>query len=338
MSDPSWNDMEPHAPDVAERETLDGGFSRGLGLHFQPSEAYWLDAHTHLRKAASEEEIVALLDQWFARVDAYRLGRLLALVKSGESFPALRAVSEKDDRFDWLVWLEPDNPDVDLFKMALDHWAVGLKLHNAPIMRGLFPHDIWLNEKWAAVFRAAEEAGVPVLWHVTQRLSAAPYHGGGLNAYWEEGWKRGVTFTNEDLLQVTLEIMRRFPRLKVQGAHQLHVGPERLAQLFDEFENLVIDSSCTMFVRWADVMYDRDREVLRAFVLKYADRILFGTDAPLAAGGIDEYLVQGFLCHARFFHQLRLPDPVLQMVSHENAERLYGLRPLTVARRGNYRP
>lgn len=338
MKESWWKEMEPHAPDVVERETLDGGFSRGLGLHFQPSEAYWLDAHVHLRTAKSEAEIVEVLDAWFARLDAFRLGRVLALVKPDASFEALQAVSARDERFAWLLWLDPDRPDDALLRRALDHGAVGLKLHNAPIMRGLHPHEIWLNDEWARVFRLVEEAGVPVLWHVTQRLSAAPYHGGGRNAYWEEGCQRGVTFTNEDLLQVTLEVMRRFPRLKVQGAHQLHLGPERLAQLFAQYPNLYIDSSCTMFVRWADVMYESDRQVLRRFVLEHADRILFGSDAPLAPGAIDEYLVQGFLCHARFFHQLRLPDPPLQMVSHENAERLYGLTPLNPVRRGNYRP
>src|SRR5690606_19857022 len=99
-----------------------------------------------------------------------------------------------------------------------------------------------------------EERGRPVLWHVTQRLSASPYHGGGENSYWSEGWARGVTFTNEDLLGVTLQVMRNHPGLIVQGAHQLHVGFDRLARLFEEYPNLYIDTSCAWYVRWADTL------------------------------------------------------------------------------------
>lgn len=329
---------EPHSPDVYERECLDDGFSRGLGFFFQPSEEYWFDAHTHLRGVKSEEELVGFLDEWFGRLDAFRLGRFLAIVDDPDMFSVCGHVSAKDPRLTWIPWLKPDDPNIDVLRRSFDQGATGLKLHNAVVMRGQHPHDVWLSDEWAEVFALMEEVGKPVLWHVTQRMSASPYHGGGLHAYWEEGWKNGVTFSNEDLLEVMLEVMRRHPRLIVQGAHQLHIGFERLAKLFDEYENLYIDTSCAWFVRWADVLYDRDRDVLRAFTLKYSDRILFGSDAPLVPGTIDEYLVQGFLCHARCINQLQLPDETLQKVAHRNGERLYGLEPLSAARRGNYRP
>lgn len=329
---------EPHSPDVMERETLDDGFSKDLGFFFQPNEAYWFDAHTHLNRAQTESELVGLIDEWFGRLDAFRLGRFLSIVDEVEHYPLYGEVSAKDDRFSWIARLKPDNPDVDLLKRAFDLGAIGLKLHNAVIMRGGHPHDIWLSDEWAKVFSFLEETGKPILWHVTQRMSASPYHGGGFQSYWEEGWKKGVTFDNEDLLEITLKVMRNHPRLVVQGAHQLHLGFDRLASLFDQYENLYIDTSCAWFVRWADQLYERDRERLREFTLKYSDRILFGTDAGLKPGGIDEYLVQGFLCHARCVSQLRLPDDVLQKVSHLNGERLYGLNRLDASRRGNYRP
>lgn len=86
----------PYSPDVAERETLDGGFSRGLGFFFQPSEEYWFDSHTHLRSIACETELVNLLDKWFARLDAFRLGRLLAIGNDPEAYPVYRDVSLRD--------------------------------------------------------------------------------------------------------------------------------------------------------------------------------------------------------------------------------------------------
>jgi predicted TIM-barrel fold metal-dependent hydrolase len=328
----------PYSPDVADRETIDDGFSKGLGFFFQPSEEYWFDSHTHLRSIRSETDLVGLLDEWFARLDAFRLGKVMAIAKDPQAFPIYKEVSGRDPRFAWMFWLDPDNPDATLLGEAFECNAAGLKLHNSPIMRGQYPVDIWLSDAWSRIFSMMEESGKPILWHVTQRKSTSPYHGGGLNSYWEEGSKRGVTATNEDLLQVTLRLLRDFPGLKIQGAHQLHVGLDHLSVLFDEFENLYVDTSCSWFVRWADVLYEHDRQVLRDFVLRYPDRILLGSDAPLAPGAIDEYLVQGFLCHTRCINQLRLPYDVLQKVAHGNAERLYGTDPLSPVRRGNYRP
>jgi predicted TIM-barrel fold metal-dependent hydrolase len=173
---------------------------------------------------------------------------------------------------------------------------------------------------------------------VTQRHSYSPYHGGGLNAYWKTGWANGVDFTNEDLLEDMLIQMRNYPKIKVIGAHQLHVGLDRLTQLFETYENLYIDSSCGMYLRWADDLIETDRVVLRDFIEKWSDRIVFGTDAALGPNGLDEYAVQGFLCHARFMLKLGLNDTALQNVAWRNSENLLKLKPGNSARRGNVRP
>jgi hypothetical protein len=85
-------------------------------------------------------------------------------------------------------------------------------------------------------------------------------------------------------------------------------------------------------------LYEEDRIILWDFFKKYRDRIVFGTDSGVAPDKIDEYLIQGFLCHARFISQLRLPFDVLQEVAYKNAERLFGIKPVSSSRRGNVRP
>jgi hypothetical protein len=45
-----------HSPDVLERDTVDNGFSTGWGMHFQPKEDFWVDAHCQL-EATDEHEI-----------------------------------------------------------------------------------------------------------------------------------------------------------------------------------------------------------------------------------------------------------------------------------------
>ncbi len=328
----------PHCPTIKERETLDGGFSKGWGLHFQPSEDYWFDSHTHLRPVDRHSALYRLLDEWFARLDAFRLGRLMAIAEDREKFNTYRDVSDTDQRFNWLVTIPATDPDVDILKAAMDNGARGLKLHNGHIMVGEVEPEVWLSEEWAEIFSMAQAQKMPVLWHVTQRMSASPYHGGGAESYWSKGYKKGVEASNEKLLQMTLEILKRYSELKVIGAHQLHLGTERLSGLLKEYQNLYVDTSCSFFVRWADTIYEEDRKLLRDFVERYPERVLFGTDAQLKVGGIDQYLVQGFLGHARCINQLRLTNETLQKVAYQNAECLYGLDPVEPANRGNVRP
>lgn len=328
----------PHSPDVAARSGLDNGFSKGWGLHFQPNEAYWLDCHNHLGKDTTPAQLACMLDEWFAALDAYRLGRIMVIVKNPEAFPACRDVAARDARFNWIVRMFPDQPDLDLLRRALDHGARGVKLHNAPLMSGKAPPDIWLSDAWSRIFQALAQTNYPVLWHVTQRLSASPYHGGRPNVYWQDGAQTNHHVTNEKLLQIFLQVVRQYPPIPFIGAHQLHVGLERLGSILAETPNLLIDTSCGFVVRWADVLYDHDRDVLRRFVLAHPERILFGTDASLSAGGTDTWMIQAFLNHARFINQLQLPDDVLQQVAHANAERIFQLAPISVPHRGNSRP
>jgi len=135
-----------------------------------------------------------------------------------------------------------------------------------------------------------------------------------------------------------LAIMRRFSKLKVIGAHQLHVGLDRLQKLLAEYENLYIDSSCGMYLRWADEFIEEDRIILRDFVENWSQRILFGTDADMRPDNIDEFAVQSFLCHARFMLKLGLSDKALQDVAWRTTSELLKLSPVSAARRGNVRP
>ena len=328
----------PHSPYLMQRETLDNGFSKGWMPHFPPSEEYWIDVHVHLMGVKDADDLKRLLDEWFSRLDAYRLGKIVAIVDQDELFGVFDELSKKDPRFAWMYWPKIDAPSVALVREAVRHGACALKLHNSPIMGGRIPRQVYQSNEWQAILSYAETAGIPLLWHVTQRHSYSPYHGGGLNAYWQDGWAKGVTFTNEDLLQDVLAQMRRHPNLKVIGAHQLHVGVERLSALFKEYKNLYIDSSCGMYLRWADEFIEADRLLLREFVETWSERIVFGTDAGLSPGSVDEYAVQGFLCHPHFMLKLGLSDKALQDVAWRTSQQLFNLKPVSSARRGSVRP
>ena len=329
---------KPHSPYLIQRDTLDGGFSQDWMPHFVPSEEYWVDMHVHLSDVTNSNHLKELMDSWFSRLDAFRLGKVVAITEQSEMFKVFGDAVEKDSRFAWFYWPKNDDPSLSSVREAIQNGACGLKLHNREIMEGKVPRDVWQLDEWQKIFAYAEDTGIPLLWHVTQRHSYSPYHGGGLHAYWQSGWEHGVEFTNEDLLQDVLAIMQRFPNLKVIGAHQLHVGPNRLQNLFKEYKNLYIDSSCGMYLRWADDFIEEDRIILRDFIENWSERILFGTDADIRPGSIDEYAVQGFLCHSRFMLKLGLSDKALQDVAWRTTNNLLKLSPVSAARRGNVRP
>jgi len=329
---------KPHSPYLLQRDTMDGGFSRDWMPHFLPSEEFWVDMHAHLSGVTGADGLKQLLDSWFARLDAYRLGRVVAITEQEEFFKIFGETAAKDPRFAWMYWPRNDAPSLASVQEAVRNGACAIKLHNREIMEGKVQREIWQHDEWQKIFAFAETTGFPLLWHVTQRHSYSPYHGGGLYAYWQSGWAKGVKFTNEDLLQDMLTIMRRFPKMKVIGAHQLHVGPDRMQKLFTDYPNLYVDSSCGMYLRWADEFIEDDRLLLHDFVEKWSDRILFGTDADIKPSSIDEYAVLGFLCHTRFLLKLGLCDKTLQDVAWRNANKLMKLQPVSAVRRGNVRP
>lgn len=327
----------PHSPDVEERETSDDGFSAGWGAHHQPSEEYWIDCHTHMREETAEG-VLGVVGPWSDRLEAWRLRRTVALDGTPDVAEEFAAAGEEDDRFAWLARIHHDDPDVEGLAHCLDAGACGLKLHNAPLIRNAIDPEIWHAVEWHRIFDRMGEADLPVLWHVTQRLTDAPYTGGGRNSYWKQGWEEGYDCDNVDLLESFLEIVEAHPDTDFIGAHQLHLGFDRLAELFEAYPNLHVDTSIGCFVRWGDRIYPQDHDRAREFFLNWADRLLYGTDCVLGSDATEEYTYQQFLGHVRYVRQLRLPYAALQQVSHGNAERLMGMEPLEVDRKGALRP
>lgn len=339
-------DIHPHTPDVFERETEDNGFSKGWGFHFQPSERYWIDCHTHISTKAN---YIQAIDKWFDWAIGWRLAKIVALdghhkslknafSNAPFSYDELSKTLEDEKRAVFLYSPGVDNPDAESLLEALELGAKGIKLWSPTFIIEGRPYDEFEHPKWEAFFKVVNERKLPVLWHVTQRMTASPYTGGSLHAYWAEGWKKGVKYTNEDLLQSYLRITARCPNAHFIGAHQHYVGWDRLEQILQDYPNNYIDTSIGCFVRQGDIMYPEDQTRIRDFFIKYSSRILFGTDTGIGIDAHEETNRLGLMGHQLFIKQLRLPYAVLQRVSHENAERLFGIEPSSDKRMGNIRP
>ena len=337
------NDAEylyPHSRDVIERETSDNGFSKGWGMHFLPTAEYWFDVHTHVYE--KKENIREAIDEHLTRVKDRKVQRLSVIpiasaAKDGKSIDTdmFSCYMNKKDLSCYLeeilgikcasaiLYLHYTNPDIELIETAADMGISGIKLHNAWMIMDGADRQIWLSDEWDKAFQLMGRLKLPVLWHVTQRLTDSPYTEGGRNSYWKEGWEKGVRYTNEDLLQIYLKVVGKYPDVNFISAHQLHIGWERLTELFDQYPNLYTDTTVGCFVRKDDEMYDIDRNYLRDVFIRYSDRILFGTDTFTKRQNEVKYLEDSYDGHIRFIKQLNLPGEALQKISHENAERLY---------------
>ena len=343
----------PHADDMLERQHADNGFSSGWAMHQKPVPEYFFDSHIHYcgpKDNKIQERIRTCMKQW-ETMDTPRELVILNIYGDNRDNAVPAYASEdywfysnmpwitiedvkeylgdlpEEGRFYWSAWLDHREPTPKLIHSAAKAGAVSIKLHNAPVIELGEPHSIWLSNDWQDVFRAIDERGLPVLFHVTQRLPSSDYTGGGRNTYWENGWKNGVTYSNENLLETFLTCCRRYPDIDFIGAHQLHIGWERLDELFTKLPNLYVDTTVGCMLHLYDDFYDHDKEYLRAIFIKWADRIIFGTDS-LWCGSDQNSSNMVLLKHQRFITSLDLPGDVLTKICHGNVERLHRLKPL----------
>jgi predicted TIM-barrel fold metal-dependent hydrolase len=202
-----------------------------------------------------------------------------------------------------------------------------------------------------------DASGTPLIFHVND---PAEFWDPEKIPGWakESGWfyGDGTYINNEAQYQEIINVLRRYPNLKVVFAHFLFLSQDlpRLAGYLDMFPGMHIDLTpgIEMYHNFAGNL-----EKTREFFIKYQDRILFGTDigakAMLASpeNGIEpgeskirHQLVKGFLekegelvldtsqgyLFDKFggnFKGIKLPDDVLKKICHRNFERLAGETP-----------
>ena len=128
-------------------------------------------------------------------------------------------------------------------------------------------------------------------------------------------------------------LLAKNPRLRVVGAHlgSMEADVNEMAHRFDRYPNFAVDTA-------ARVPYFmlQPREKVRAFLIKYQDRILYATDLVVMPQDNTEKALQEWTSTYerdwKFFatdrtveykghnaHGLRLPEPVLRKLYHDNA-------------------
>jgi predicted TIM-barrel fold metal-dependent hydrolase len=208
------------------------------------------------------------------------------------------------------------------------------------------------DPRFNPMWEAAGELNMPVAIH-TADPDAFFTTIDRFNERWEElGNHPDWSFYGKDypkkpeLLAARNRVIEKHPKTKFIGYHVAN-HPENLAEVsawLDRYPNLYVETGA----RLGEL--GRQPVSARKFFLKYADRILFGTDAtPNGVSTPQQDLKPAmYRCYFRFFETLDeyfdyspaatppqgrwriygigLPDDVLKKVYHDNAAKLYGLK------------
>jgi predicted TIM-barrel fold metal-dependent hydrolase len=139
----------------------------------------------------------------------------------------------------------------------------------------------------------------------------------------------------EVILAARDHLLAENPNLRVVGAHlgSMETDVDEIAKRFDRYPNFAVDTAARM-----EYLMIQPREKVRNFLIKYQDRVLYGTDLEfLSDESTAEALKEWRETYARDWkflatdqmlpyrgrkiEGLNLPEPVLRRIYHENAAR-----------------
>ncbi|MBN2581789.1 MAG: amidohydrolase family protein [Planctomycetes bacterium] len=296
-----------------------------------------IDAHMHLRTAAETRLFVEMAEAYGVRTFLGN-GDLSFVADCRREFPG---------QFHGLVRLQYDriNDDEDFQRYAIGllNQAVreedirGVKFWFKPMFNatsGLF----WDDRRLDIVFDFLAEHRLVALVHI-----ADP------DVWWRHTYRDTARYgTKAETYRQLVNRLRRHRGVTVQAAH-LGGDPEHLNhldRLLDEHANLYLDLSAT---KWLARELSRKPDESRQFVVRRADRLLWGSDLVVARQqnmDFDDYATRYYV-HRHLWEGrgpllspipdddadgpvtvqgLDLPPDVLEKIYRLNAERLYRIR------------
>jgi predicted TIM-barrel fold metal-dependent hydrolase len=154
------------------------------------------------------------------------------------------------------------------------------------------------------------------------------------NPQWDMSNKPGAP-DKQTILKARDHFLMMNPNLRVVGAHfgSMEDHLDEVAAHLDQYQNFAVDTAARV-----SRLILQPRDKVQAFLLKYQDRILYGTDLNVYAGVSDPGIVESwkkqYARDWRYFatddtfeylghtvQGLNLPRPVLKKLYHDNAVR-----------------
>lgn len=321
---------------------------------FAPRSMLLVPAHTIERSAVSAIDYHNHLDAFEPRdvlrvMDACNIERVVNItMRTGtEAFAIIDKFAEFPDRFSvigWMDWSDVHQPgffrkSVQRLERLTERGVCGIKFWKD---LGLSVRDASGDllriddERLAPIFDKAAELGIPVMFH-TADPDAFFFPIDRHNERYEElaahpDWGfYGSQFSKDELLDQRNRVFARHPKTQFVAAHLAERGENLayVANLLETYRNVSVDMSA----RIAEL--GRQPYTARKFFIRFADRILFGTDL------FPE--VETYRLHFRFFETedeyfdypshasrqgrwkicgIHLPMEVLRKIYRENALRL----------------
>ncbi len=290
-----------------------------------------IDAHTH---ALGVEPLRVLLGV----AALYGVNRLVLIVSYDEARSYRREFGRSIIpmlRFDATLFEDQEvllDKSLELLRRAAAEGFCAVKFWFPP--KFTVESNVYFDtELLRPIFETMEELGLPALVHVADPDLWFQTHYNDPKQY----------RTKADHLRTLETVLGRHRSLRIVGAH-MAANPEHLDdldELLEKYPNLFLDSSAT---KWVSRELSRQGEMARDFILRRADRLIWGTDlvAREELGRehyASRYWVHQLLWEGRGLHNspipdgdntgplvvsgMDLPDDVLRKLYHRNAERVY---------------
>ena len=323
-----------------------------LGEDLSPVALGRVDAHAHF--LAEGKPVLAALDRLNVTavnvcvVDRYdkgyetaapqhRIARQLAAASRGR-LPWVATF--EDDGFAQPGFTERTLAAVD---QALAEGAHGVKIYKSMGMelrdakgRYLLPDD----PAFEAVFAGLAKRGTTVYAHIAEPIAAwlpldpknPDYSYYKENPSWHVHGRPGVP-SKEEILAGRDRLLEKHPTLKVVGCHlgSMEEDVDAIARRLDRYPNFAVDTAARI-----THLTLQPPDKVRAFLLKYQDRVLYGTDMGMMPGQDPAATVRRLESEydrdwryfatrgkvdfdGRTVEGLALPEPVLRQLFRDNA-------------------
>jgi predicted TIM-barrel fold metal-dependent hydrolase len=305
-----------------------------------------IDYHNHL-DAQEPREVLRIMDQCdierLVNITMHTGETALEMIRKFHSVAPQRFAT-----YGWMDWSDVQTAgffkrSVERLEQLVEHGACGLKIWKDLGTKVRNADGTLLridDERLNPIYEKAAELGVPIMYHIADPnafflpIDASNERYEELAAHPEWSYY-GSYYGKTELLAQRDRVIALHPKTTFVGAHVAE-HPEDLAyvtRLLEQNPNLYVDIGA----RCAEL--GRQPYTAREFFLKFADRILFGTDLIPETSMYrlhyrfletrDEYFE--YPSHASRqgrwnIYGLFLPDDVLGKVYRENAIRLLGKR------------
>jgi hypothetical protein len=307
-----------------------------------------IDAHTHIYR--NDPAFSAMLQ----RLHLHVLDLLVVDVKDNathRTFEPLKQAAWQfvssnaphaalSTSFDPFTWNEPDFPNsvIESINQDFAHGAVavttwtnlGMQLKDASGRPSMLD-----DPRLEAIYNDIARQHKTLMAHITTADEAwAPGFDGAPLATTNSS-SNGADQPVPAILQARDHILQQNPNLRVVGAHfgSLKESLDQVTRRMLQYPDFAVDTSGRI-----DSLMTQPREQVVAFLLKFQDRILYGSDMGFRKADTAEDIVSSwqrrYALDWRYFssddtfeykghpvHGLHLPEPVLRKLFHDNAVR-----------------